>query len=688
MPKPTTPAHGWWGEHWLEYLHDEAHMQPLTSTQIKGAERGDAKLAVTRGKVVAKVGVGASGVHTASLKVKPLTERDWKRVLEEIGHDPAVANRLLTGTPGAELREAFAAAGLDLFPSGPVMRCTCWENWGCRHTRVLAVRGAALFDANPFLWLEVLGRRREDLLAAVRARLADQAGRPDAASPDGGPAAAAIAAERFLTGPADPSAIEVRAGATATPDALLRLLGALPLPPDIGRTARVAEQEMTRNGLIFRTTGWVRESVDDVLARYLSHISHAATGLATGEQSPRFVEEPLPGKRIALKVRLAAEIAAVVAGKESPVSLWELYGECPTAAALPWAEAEPALAGALAELPDELVTLAGRHVALRSAVLAGLRFRHVVSFSEWRAQALLMDADWVRVLELAGFGPPYAIEPGVFEVLAPEVGDELELTVADPAGPLLVATLHRRIRRDDGEVLAAGRAAVQVLRRHLAGAWGATLSERDAVEILLAEGFYRDGESPDPVWLLPSPALGQELFWGRGRTLTAEVWRQAAPSFGQRLYGGWQDRQNVLHQFGQSLSEAGHTRKEVDAALECVAAWCRHWHADQTDLRNPPAPGAFVAFLWNVAPGEALKLRGMPPETLPQMLGAWFRFLEGLNPLAAGVYREHLAACGLEEAFLHRVLTFQGGRGGRERSEAWLLEGYRWMGPELVFSNA
>jgi uncharacterized Zn finger protein len=704
MPRATAPAHGWWGEQWLRYLANEAGLEPLTYTQAKGAERGEAKLAAARGKVTATVGVGTSGTRTATLKVKPLTDRDWKRVLEVIGGDASTAQRLLSGMPGAELADAFAAAGVDLFPAGPALRCTCRSQRTCRHMRVLAVRGTALFDANPFLWLEVLGRNRTDVLAAVRARLADQAGRPDTAEPD--EAAAPISAERFLTTPADPGTIPVRAGATAAPDAVLRLLGPLPLAPEIARTSYLTEWDVMRGGVTYTMSELVTETADAVLARYLQQISQAAADLATGEGAPRFREESLPGKRVPLKERLAEEMAEVLTGRDVPVSLAELHAECPTAAVLPYAEAESALAGALARLPAEFVALAGRYVAVRSAMLAGLTFRHVITFGEWLNGRLAPDADWARVLALAGLTPPYSVQAGsevcqvldpadgipgqhqgksLFQLWQPEVGDELVLTVADPVGLLLVATLRRRDRRDAADLLDLDREAAAALRWHLAEGRTAYMAESEAVEALLAEGFYRDGRSPDPVWLLPAPAVGNDLYWGGDRTLSANGYGKAYPSAGRPGYGAWQGLQHALSQFGQSLLQEGLSHREVEAARTCVDLWCRHWPADQTAPRNRPGAGVLGAFLWITAPPEAGRLRGMPMETFPRMLGAWFRFLEAQISRPQDAYQEHIALCDLEDAFAYRVRTLPAGRGGRAQLDAWVMEGYRWLGPDLIF---
>ncbi|MDF2626485.1 MAG: hypothetical protein K0R39_316 [Symbiobacteriaceae bacterium] len=705
MAKGTTPAFSWWGERWMQYLEVHAGLPEMTPGKFKGAQRGEARLEVSRGKVVAIVGDSWAS-HTATLKVKALGQRDWKKLIEGICERPEVARRLLAGTPGPELETALAAMGVELFPEGVDLRCNCHEHCDCRHRRVLAVRGAALFDANPFAWLEALGMRREELLAAVRAKQADQVGlalAEGARAPGAGPAAllalgGGLAPERFLTAPGDPDAIAVRAGETATPDALLKVLGSLPLPPEVSDLERWVVVEETRNGYPMRWHDVVTDSADVVLGRYLEQISRVATGLATGEITPHFAaDDGVPGKKVLAKTRLADEIAEAVLDRGEPVRIEALMEECPTAASLRREEAETALNGALLQMPEEFVVLAGRSVALRASVLAGLTFRHPVSFLEWRRGRLSMDADWARTLALAGFAPPYEIQVGgelcllpdddrLFQILAPEMGDQLVLTVADPSRPLLVATLRRRGEAGDDRLFALDQAAGAAIADEMQARRRYELPESFCLEMLLAEGFCRGGRAPDPVWLLGVPLQNRPLDWGANRTLRWRGWYYGAgsPAFREQPRGAWVGRQQAIGRFCTALKEAGKTPAEVANAMDCVVAWSQRWHGNQTDVAHPPAVGVFADFLWNEAPALAVKRRGLGEATFPRALGAWFRFLAGDDRRALRAYADLLALCDLEEMYLRRLRTLAAWRGAPEAFGAWVVEGYRWLGPELV----
>ena len=687
MAKPAAPALGWWGERFQRYmLAEELLYEPLTRSQVKGAERGGARINFARGSITAVVGTGYA--NTVTIKVKPLTDRDWKKAITAVAGDADVARRLLSGAPGAELERVLAAAQIELFPSGrgPTLRCDCRNRWDCRHSRVLAVRGAQLLDANPFLWLEVLGRPREAVLAAVRAQMLDQAGTGGTVVP--------VSAERFLTTETDPDSIAVRPGATVAPDALLKLLGPLPLPDQFCHISYWAEREVERDGRSIPTWVTVKETADQTVARYLDGISKAATLLSAGDRAPAFAGEAQFGKRVPIKHRLAQEIEEAAEQAQTLLSLAELHDLCPTAGQF----ALGALAEALTVLRPEFVTLAGEYAGLRSAVLSGATFRHVIALPEWQRGWLRPGSDWERVLAIAGFAPPFDIkvggavcrvldpedgqaQDGLFAHLQPQVGDELQLIVTDPDVPVLTGSLVRLSERSQAGRLACDRAAVQLLVRHLSNRSVWSLREDAAIEVLLASGFYREGTSPAPVWLLPVVG-GGKLFWGRERTLSTYSWQTREPLLGRRGLTFWQGRQVETNHFATALMQEGRPRRDAQFALTCLEAWCQVWPGDQRDVRRRPTVGALAHFLWNVAPVQ-FKAAGTAPL---EVMAGWFRFLSEQQPALRGAFRDHIALCELESAFAHRVHTLPAAR-DKDAMALWLLEGYRWLGPDLLFAE-
>lgn len=696
----------WLSERWLAYVEEERLLLPMTPGQRKSAGRGDARLTFARGEIAAEVSVGSSGaIAVATLRFQPFGARDWRRVESAIAGDAEAARRLLSGTVGPELEQVCNQAGLSLFPSGRgrMPRCTCGQPITCRHVRVLVVRAAAAFGANPFLWLQVLGREREELLAGVRAQLANRAepggggpARRSEAGAGAAPVGPMLDPRRFLATDTDPAGIPVRPEEAAVPDALLRVLGPLPLAPELNRTRRYAIAEVTRWGRTFRVHQPVEETAEQVLTRFYQTVSAGAARLARGERSPAYRDEPLPGTRVPPRSRVAGEIAALVDERGTCVSMDELTRACPTAAALPPEAAVHAVRGAAERLPAGYVVLADRYVGRRDQIVAGAAFRHVVTWPEWQAGRLSTEGEWFLALTLLGAWPPVTAEmngravalqqwvrenpsdPDPFVAwLKPEVGDELTFAVVEPEPLRLRVTLRRRAERDLLEPLPIDQAAARLLAMWIAGNPYEGIAEPTAVQLLLAEGFYRPGRVPDPVWLLPMPAVGEPVRWGWDRRLVSSYWGRSSLIPGGQV-PGWREGHRITAGLGDYL--AGLPLPERRAASVFAEAWAERWPGNPLDPDRPPPYGAFLHFLLNRAPVIARQLNLAAEEAL-RALQLGFRYLVRAEPAMAGAYEPFIRACEAAEPFRHRLATLPALR--TPEFQAWEMEGFRWLGPAL-----
>lgn len=112
------------------------------------------------------------GRFLVTLHAKPLPDRAWKWAIEELVRRPAASQALLAGRLDAAVIEAFEDAGASLFVRGTrQVECSCKGERECRHRLALVAQMAEEAAANPFLWLTVLGREREEFLAALRVAL-------------------------------------------------------------------------------------------------------------------------------------------------------------------------------------------------------------------------------------------------------------------------------------------------------------------------------------------------------------------------------------------------------------------------------------------------------------------------------------------------------------------------------------
>lgn len=696
---------GWMGGRFLPHMLSRLPLMP-SEVMLRAAAKLPARLTVGKGRVEAQV----EG-QTATLRVKPLGDREWKAVLEAVATQSEAAYRMLSGQFGGEVEEAFAAAGVELFPAVSGVsdfRCSCKEPNVCRHTCALLLTATVQFDENPFLWLEALGRPRAGLLAALQARLADRSGRAGAGPGEAGQAGRAGAGEAGRSGPAgeaeaaqagageiqaerfwetetDPAAISVRLGdADTAPDALLRALGPLPMPTEQTWVELLVSKPSARGPAVQTRTA---RPLDEALQGYVRYIGEAAGALARGDLPPRYEPEALPGKAVHLADRLLPEVEAAVRAEGAVLSLEQIAAACPTTAAL--TAARSALPDVLAALPPDLIALAGRYAGPRSAVLAGAAFRHVVTYDEDRQGRLSPDADWVRALRAAGAEPPWRVrvgggladplDPACFAALRLQVGDELWLTAADPVGSALVAQPIQREERQPG-LDPAGAAAVNALLRHMAATGHKALPEEEAAAVLLAEGHYARRENQDPAWLLPYQIQGiAPAPVGTGLARETGPWQ---PACARRPAVTWApgDRAEALRRYEADQRGRGVSGQALENALQTVRWWCSVWPGPQDRVLQVPDVGAVLEFLWVTAPRHAAT-HGVDPAAVPGVLSAWFAALEAGSPELGGAYAEHLAACAFEDAYGHRLRSLPPAGAPGEAALGWIVEGYRWLGP-------
>lgn len=648
---------GWWGQQWLAWVRS-LQAGPVTDGQYRSALRAEGRLTVSRGRLVARVWAGEHRQVTAQIRLKPWTDRQWRTAVEAIAARSDLTQSVLSGYFGPNLAGALAEAGLALFPGEAAVGCSCGNRSGrCRHLNYLVVEAAGQFDANPFLWLEVLGRERASITAELRAARADREGQ----------------SRRRQRGPAEPvdpiwfwegagpvgGGVDAAGGdPPADPGAFLRTLGPL-------------EWEEP----LYLMSAREQVSVDEALGRMVEQVGRdASVWLQGGPRPPGpSPQGSLPGKAVSLPERLLPEVEAVLRGREILCTVEELQDLCPTARALPdAAEALRALQGVCRRLTAPFVVVADRYVGRADALLAGVSFRHVITFEEWLEGRLSADADWVRGLAAAGRPqPPLEAE---LRRLQPEVGDELWLT---PSREGLALRLVRRADRRPWEVLQADLTVGRMLPALMAQLQRDRLPEQEAVAALLAEGAYRDELHPDPIWLLPFLELGiyQDVA-ARAVTRLPLYWSHGFPRF---LYGNW-PRDEALRWFQSRLMREGASAGEIEMATACVRWWMRLWPGVQDGPAGGESLGSFLEFLWNVAPREAVSQR-VDPARIPSFMELWFATLEERYPAAAGVYAPHRKACQLTGHYADRLSTAPHAGAGRGPVLAWLAEGFRWIGP-------
>lgn len=233
----------WWSRRFIDLLESFCLGGRLDRGRRYARAGQVLDLQVAAGLVSARVQGSRVRPYRVRLETPVLAAPDWERVEQAMAGRAAFAARLLAGEMPHDIEEAFAAAGVSLFPASPrnlASSCSCpdWSN-PCKHVAAVYYLLAEAFDDDPFLIFAWRGRTRGQLLGRLRtlrdgdtspaeAPRTSEAGGPD--PDDGGglvpPVAAPPLAEcldRFWSA-GDLGALRVRPRAAEVPDALLRQL--------------------------------------------------------------------------------------------------------------------------------------------------------------------------------------------------------------------------------------------------------------------------------------------------------------------------------------------------------------------------------------------------------------------------------------------------------------------------------
>lgn len=129
---------------------------------------------ISAGKVEAKVQGPVRKPYSVTIEIKPITEKSWDHVIEEMSQKAIFTAKLLAGEMPDDIEEAFEAADIPLFPekSNDIKtHCSCPDSANpCKHIAALYYILAEEFDHDPFMIFELRGRTKDNIIAALRKR--------------------------------------------------------------------------------------------------------------------------------------------------------------------------------------------------------------------------------------------------------------------------------------------------------------------------------------------------------------------------------------------------------------------------------------------------------------------------------------------------------------------------------------
>jgi uncharacterized Zn finger protein len=164
----------WWSRRFIAFL-ESSGMSGRLQRGRSYARRGQVlEFALAAGKVTARVQGSRPSPYSVSIAVRPLTVAQWREAEARLASQALFRARLLAGEMPAEIEQVFADCGSPLFPEPSrdlTMSCNC-PDWSvpCKHLAAVCYVLAESFDDDPFAMLALRGKKRDDLLAALRRR--------------------------------------------------------------------------------------------------------------------------------------------------------------------------------------------------------------------------------------------------------------------------------------------------------------------------------------------------------------------------------------------------------------------------------------------------------------------------------------------------------------------------------------
>ena len=220
-------ASRWWAQRWIAVL-ESFHIGARLNRGRSYARQGQVlDIQIAPGEVKAKVQGSRPRPYQVSIKLKPLSAADWRKLTEAMAEEARFGAKLLAGEMPADIEEVFKAEGLSLFPKthGDLKtECSCPDYSNpCKHIAAVYYLLGEAFDHDPFLMFRLRGMEREALLAQLGEAVGEDEGWSPA-EPEPLPADPAT----FWAMPPLPEMLAGPLLAPAQPAALLQRLGPFP----------------------------------------------------------------------------------------------------------------------------------------------------------------------------------------------------------------------------------------------------------------------------------------------------------------------------------------------------------------------------------------------------------------------------------------------------------------------------
>lgn len=169
-------AKNWWAQRWiaaLERLMDSARLSRGRNYARKGQVLS---IEETKDGIAARVQGSQRTPYKIKIKIAPLTDAQWDKVIDRLAEQAIFSAQLLAGEMPQEIEQAFEAAKVSLFPSQRYdleTDCSCPDYANpCKHVAATHYILGERFDEDPFLIFRLRGRTQEQVMQELRKRRA------------------------------------------------------------------------------------------------------------------------------------------------------------------------------------------------------------------------------------------------------------------------------------------------------------------------------------------------------------------------------------------------------------------------------------------------------------------------------------------------------------------------------------
>jgi len=158
----------WWAKRWIAVLESFDIGARLNRGRSYARKGQVMNVDISKGAISAKVQGSSSKPYSITIKIKVLSEADWKKLGQALSLEALFAAKLLAGEMPEEIEQAFTKSKLSLFPTklrDLETNCSCpdWSN-PCKHIAAVYYLLGEEFDRDPFLVFRLRGISREELV--------------------------------------------------------------------------------------------------------------------------------------------------------------------------------------------------------------------------------------------------------------------------------------------------------------------------------------------------------------------------------------------------------------------------------------------------------------------------------------------------------------------------------------------